>query len=52
MAMTTAAAIVRRTALAQWIARVYVTPLGMVINAMVPTAVKDSVGATPPGPLR
>ncbi len=31
--------------LAQWIARYYLTPIGMVLAAMVPAAVKHSVGA-------
>lgn len=31
--------------LAQWIARYYLTPLGMVLAAMVPAAVKQSIGA-------
>ena len=31
--------------LAQWIARYYLTPLGMVLAAMVPAAVKKSIGA-------
>ena len=31
--------------LAQWIARYYLTPLGMVIAAMIPAAVKQSIGA-------
>jgi len=30
--------------LAQWISRFYLTPLGMVIGAMVPAAVKKSIG--------